>query len=166
MFILLPTGIFNQYDTMIYPPSESLLKHFKGIVSRQEVGKTYWPSPEQMRKDCLVNYLAVYEPVLKSECTPDSASTIVSEVLHIYLQLAEHLLYTDSKISMAPPSFETWPVGNFKNVRINRNFSLRNMHIKLLCNIKCTCNLFVCIHVSYHNMTELMDMPSLQKLLG
>ena len=118
---------------MIYPPSESVLKQIKGILSRQDVGKhpeIHWPSTEQMRKDCLVNYLAPYEPVFKSEYTPNSASTIVSEVLHIYFQLSEHQLYTDSKISMAPPSFEIWPVGNFKNVRINHKFSLRNMHRK------------------------------------
>ena len=119
---------------MIYPPPESTLKQIKGILSRQEVGKhpdIHWPSAEQMRKDCLVNYLAPYEPVLKSEYTPNkSALTIVSEVLHIYLQLAEHQLYTDAKVSMAPPSFETWPVGNFKNVRINHKSSLRNTHRK------------------------------------
>ena len=107
---------------MIYPPPESVLKHIKGMLSRQEIGKhpeIHCPSPEQMRKDCLVNYLAAYEPVLKSESIPKSASTLVSEVLHIYLQLAEHLLYTDSKVSMASPSFEIWPVANFMNVRIN-----------------------------------------------
>ena len=122
MYLILPTGIFNQYDTMIYPPPESVLKHIKGMLSRQEIGKhpeIHCPSSEQMRKDCLVNYLIAYEPVLKSECIPQSVSTLISEVLHIYFQLAEHLLYTDSKVSMAPPFFETWPVGNFKSVRVN-----------------------------------------------
>ena len=128
-YLILPTGIFNQYDTMIYPPPESVLKHLKGMLSRQEIGKhpeIHCPSPEQMRKDCLVNYLAAYEPVLKSECIPNSASTLVSEVLHIYLQLAEHLLYTGFKVSMASPSFEIWPVANFMNVRINYKSSPHN----------------------------------------
>ena len=124
---ILPTGTFNQYDTMIYPPPESVLKQLKGMLSRQEIEKhpeIHCPSPEQMRRDCLLTYLAVYEPVLKSQRMPDSASALVSEVLHIYLQLAEHLIYTDSKVSSAPSSFETWPVDNLKHVRINHNFAV------------------------------------------
>ena len=127
---VLPTGTFNQYDTMIYPPPESGLKQFKGVLSRQEVEKhpeIHCPSPEQMRRDCLVNYLAVYEPFLKSQCMPVSVSKLVSEVLHIYLQLAKHLFYADSKLSMAPPSVETWPVDNLKNVRINHTYSVHSM---------------------------------------
>ena len=154
---ILPTGTFSQYDTMIYPPPESVLKQFKGVLSRQEIEKhpeIHCPSPDQMRRDCLVNYLALCEPVLKSQSVPDSASKLVSEVLHIYLQLAEHLIYADSKLSVVPSSFEPWPVDNLKNVRINHTFSVHNMqsHIN-----KLICKLLVCIHVSYYKMTEFMD---------
>ena len=116
------SGTFSQYDTMIYPPTESVLKQLKGILSKQETEKhpeIHCPPPDQMRELCLIYYLKVHEPVFKLECMPDSTSKLVSDVMVIYLQLADHLIYTDSKVS--PPSYEEWPVENLKKVRINHN---------------------------------------------
>ena len=129
LLLILSSGTFSQYDTMIYPPTESVLKQLKGILSKQEREKhpeIHCPPPEEMRELCLILYLKVYEPVLKSECMPDSTSKLVSDVVQIYLQLAEHLIYIDSKVSMAPPSYEEWPVENLKKVRINHNRCLLN----------------------------------------
>lgn len=133
LLLIHSSGTFNQYDTMIYPPTESVLKQLKGFISKQEREKhpeIHCPPPEQMRGTCLIYYLKLYEPILKLECMPDSASTLVSDVVHIYLQLAEHLIYTDGKVSMAPPSYEEWPVDTLKKVRINHNLHLVDfMHI-------------------------------------
>ena len=129
---------------MIYPPTESaVLRQLKGILSRQEKEKEkhpeiHYPLPEQMRADCLKNYLKVYEPALQTKCMPDSASTstLVSDVVQIYMQLAEHLIYTDGKVSMAPPSCEEWPVDSLKKVRITiGNFSVHSIHKKVVLTI-------------------------------
>ena len=142
LLLIHSSGTFNQYDTMIYPPTESVLKQLKGFISKQEREKhpeIHCPPPEQMRGTCLIYYLKPYEPILKLECMPDSASTLVSDVVQIYLQLAEHLIYTDGKVSMAPPSYEEWPVDSLKKVRINHNLHLVNfMHISTICGFCCS----------------------------
>ena len=142
LLLIHSSGTFNQYDTMIYPPTESVLKQLKGFISKQEREKhpeIHCPPPEQMRGLCLIYYLKLYEPILKLESMPDSASTLVSDVVQIYLQLAEHLIYTDGKLSMAPPSYEEWPVDSLKKVRINHNLHLVNfMHISTVCGFCCS----------------------------
>ena len=113
---------FHQYDTMIYPPPEFMLKQlFKGMVSGQESHEhpeIQCPPPELMRQTCLINYLKVHEPLLNSESIPESAAVLISDVVHIYAQLAEHLLCVQSKVPGQPPSYEPWPVDNSKNVSI------------------------------------------------
>ena len=113
---------FHQYDTMIYPPPEFMLKQlFKGMVSGQESHEhpeIQCPPPELMRQTCLIYYLKVHEPLLNSESMPESAAVLISDVVHIYAQLAEHLLCVQSRVPGQPPSYEPWPVDNSKNVSI------------------------------------------------
>lgn len=108
---------------MIYPPPEFVLKQvFKGVVSGQE-SHTHpdiqCPPPELMREKCLIYYLKVYEPFLKSEIMPDSVAVLIAKVVKIYIQLAEHLIYVHSRVPGTPPSYEIWPVDNLKKVSIS-----------------------------------------------